>query len=185
MIRQMISATTIAMALLVSQPVEAKHHRSHGTPVPEVSVTVSGGPGRFEFVADGHAFKTRDHAERYLLYRVALFARKRGIESFALLHLPGERPGTHPAKADSSLATFSHWQPHWSYRLRGQGWQPWYPEWGDSFWADRVERRSVERFQLHAMVEMGGRVPFADPEAVFRTGDVLAELSASFRGSRS
>ena len=185
MIRQVISATAIAMALLVSQPAQARHHLSHGAPVPEVSVAESGGPRRFEFVADGRTFTSRDHAELYLLYRAALFAQKRGIGSFALLYLPGESPGTHPPKTDSGYASFSHWQPHWNYRLRGEGWQPWHPEWGDRFWADKVDLKGVERFQLHAMVEMDVAMPSAESEAVFRTADVIAKLRPRYRRSRS
>lgn len=185
MIKKGLSATSIAITLLVSQPAEARHHLSHGAPVPVVSVAESGGPGRFEFVADGRTFTSRDHAERYLLYRVALFARKRGIENFALLYLPGEAAGTHPPRSDTPSDSFSHWQPHWNYRLRGETWQPWHPEWGDRFWAEKIDLKSVERFQVHAMVELDIKMPSAESEAVFKTRDVIAELRPRYRGSRS
>ena len=182
--RKVFSATSILFALLVSQPALARHHRGHGDPVPEVSVTESGGPGRFEFMADGRTFTSRDPAERYLLYRVALFARKRGTESFALLYLPGESPGTHPPRTDSRSDAFPHWQPHWNYRLRGEIWQPWHPEWGASFWAEKIDLESVDRFQVHAMIEMRDEMPSGDLETVFKTRDVIAELQPFFRRSR-
>ena len=135
-------------------------------------------PGRLEVTFSGKRFESRDRVERYLLYRAALLAKQNGASWFGLLHLPGEAgPDSHPARSvEPNQHHYGHWQPHWNYYVSGLGWQPWYPEWGDAFWADSIDLSRVERYDAHAMIELGiNRRPVAD-QPIFDVEEVIRDL---------
>lgn len=131
-----------------------------------------------EITFSGRRFTSRDQVEGYLLYRAALFAKQSGHRWFILLHMPGEGgPEAHPPRRSPTFGqAYGHWQPHWSYYRPVFGWQPWRPEWGVRFWADDMDLRDVERFEVHAMIELGrGAVP-RDPQMAFDAEAVLKDL---------
>ncbi len=140
------------------------------------------GQHRYELTFSGRQFVSRDRVEGHLLYRAARVARARGYDWFVLLHLPGERGANdHPARRTSTFgAAYGHWQPHWTYQLSGQEWQPWRPEWGVAFWADAVPRREIEQFSVHAIIE-GRRGPSRARQAMaFNAGRIIRDLRADF-----
>lgn len=110
---------------------------------------------KYELKYSGPWLGSRDTLEGALLYRAALLARKQGSTWFRFLHMPGEGgPLSHPSRPSPSFGSaYGHWQPHWSYRTT-EGWQPWHPEWGDRFWADRLSKGSVAQVEVHAMIEL-------------------------------
>lgn len=139
--------------------------------------------GRFELTYSGKRFDSRDLVEQYLLYRAAVLAKKNGATSFLLLYLPGEgEPSVHPALPKrSSGPDYGHWQPHWNYYVSGLGWQPWRPEWGTAFWADSIDLVLVERYDAHAMIELGvGSLPQND-QPIFDVDEVIRSLEPAFR----
>jgi hypothetical protein len=141
----------VALGLLVAAT--ASSARAH--PVPAFAVNADGG-GRYELTLTGRRFTSRDAIERDLLRRAALLARGKGADWFVLLHMPGESPDLHPPRSGASFgARYGHWQPHWTYRTAGGGWQPWHPEWGAPFWTSDVDPATVNGFEVHAMVELG------------------------------
>ena len=138
-------------------------------------------PGRFEVIFSGNRFKSRELVERYLLYRAALLAKQSGASWFGLLYLPGEAgPDTHPAYPGSIQPSYGHWQPHWNYYVSGLGWQPWHPEWATAFWADSIDLALVERYNAHAMIELGvGSRPQSD-QPIFAADEVIRRLEPTF-----
>ena len=139
-------------------------------------------PGRFEGTFSGKRFESQDHVERYLLYRAASLAKQNGASWFGLLYLPGEAgPEAHSPRPGSSRPGYGHWQPHWNYYVSGMGWQPWHPEWGVAFWADSIDLALVERYEAHAMIELGvGSRPLTD-QPIFDVDEVIGKLKPLFR----
>ncbi len=109
----------------------------------------------YEVTYSGPWAGSRDALEGRFLYRAALLAREHGSTSFRFLHMPGEGgPLSHPSRSSPAFGfAYGHWQPHWSYRT-DEGWQPWHPEWGDRFWADRLASNAVGQVEVHAMIEL-------------------------------
>ena len=113
-------------------------------------------PDRFELVYSGTKFSSRDEVERQLLLDSARLAVAHGKERFVLLALPGEQPDVHPARPNPGFgARYGHWQPHWNFHLPSEGWQWWHPEWGAEFWTRDVDPARIDRFEVHAMIQLG------------------------------
>jgi hypothetical protein len=141
-------------------------------------------PGRYELIYSGRRLKApRAGIEQYLLYRAGLLARQKGAVSFSLLHLPGEEgPESHPASpGPSSGPGYGHWQPHWTYYVTGLGWQPWHPEWGAAFWADNIDLARVEKYEVHAIVALGGEEDLDEDQPEFRVDEVIRDLEPRYR----
>jgi hypothetical protein len=140
-------------------------------------------PGRFEVTFSGTRFESRDRVERYLLYRAALLAKQNGASWFGLLYLPGEAgPDSHPARSSpTGQHHYGHWQPHWNYYVSGLGWNPWHPEWGAAFWADSIDLSRVERYDAHAMIELGINSRPSGDQPIFDVGEVMRDLEPAFR----
>jgi hypothetical protein len=140
-------------------------------------------PGRLEVTFSGKQFESRDRVERYLLYRAALLAKQNGASWFGLLYLPGEAgPDSHPARSSGpGQQHYGHWQPHWNYYVSGLGWQPWHPEWGVAFWADDIDLSLVERYDAHAMIELGINRRPSEDQPIFDVDEVIRDLEPAFR----
>ena len=140
-------------------------------------------PGRFEVTFSGTRFESRNRVERYLLYRAALLAKQNGASWFGLLYLPGEAgPDSHPARSSPTGQNhYGHWQPHWNYYVSELGWNPWHPEWGAAFWADSIDLSRVERYDAHAMIELGINPRPSGDQPIFDVGEVMRDLEPAFR----
>ena len=140
-------------------------------------------PGRLEVTISGKRFESQDRIERYLLYRAALLAKQNGASWFGLLYLPGEAgPDSHPARSSRpGQHDYGHWQPHWNYYVSGLGWQPWHPEWGAAFWADGIDLSRVERYDAHAIIELGTDRGPSEDQPIFNVDDVIRDLEPTFR----
>ena len=115
--------------------------------------------GKLELVYGGY-FSSRDAAEAYLLLKAAENAEQRGADWFRLAHKSGGDPGNHLPRGDLSYGlSYRHWQPHWFYQTAGGEWQRWYPEWGARFWAEETDLNTFQRFQVHAIIELGKGAP--------------------------
>ena len=140
-----------------------------------------------EVTFSGHRFGGRDEVEGHLLYRAALLTKQNGFSWFVLRHLPGEGgPEDHPPRpAPSFGAVYSHWQPHWTYYVKGVGWQPRRPEWGVRFWADEINLKEVERYEAHAMIKMEHESIPSDAGLNFDANRVIKDLGPRFSRVRS
>ena len=140
-------------------------------------------PGRFEVTFSGTRFESRNRVERYLLYRAALLAKQNGASWFGLLYLPGEAgPDSHPARSSpTGQHHYGHWQPHWNYYVSELGWNPWHPEWGAAFWADSIDLSRVERYDAHAIIELGINSRPSGDQPIFDVGEVMRDLEHAIR----
>ncbi len=185
---QVISpAQAIAYAPLKAETSEPATARQHIGTIESVAggsfASSEVAPGRLEITFSGTRFESRDRVERYLLYRAALLAKQNGASWFGLLYLPGEAgPDSHPARSSGpGQHHYGHWQPHWNYYVSKLGWQPWHPEWGVAFWADSIDLSLVERYDAHAMIELGiNRRPLED-QPIFDVDEVIRDLEPTLR----
>ena len=157
--------------LLIAGAAAAADPTSEGSTVAVTQLSAR----RLELIYAGEKFSSRDAAEAYLLLNAAENAKRRGADWFTLAHKAESHPGNHPPRDDLSYGVgYRHWQPHWFYQVAGQGWQPWYPEWGARFWAEETDLRSVARFEVHAIIELGQGVA-PNVEAVFEPKSIVAD----------
>lgn len=142
------------------------------------------GENSYEIKYSGPWTGSRDALEGGLLYHAAFTARQHGSAWFRFLHMPGEGgPVSHPSRPSAKFgAAYGHWQPHWSY-LTGDGWQPWHPEWGDRFWAERPASSNVKQVEVHAMVELRPGIVARSEQTDFEVSAVLRDLR-SFKSSK-
>lgn len=137
------------------------------------------GDARYRVNFAGNSLTSRDRVEGYLLYRAAELTLRDGFDWFLIIDRLTERDVETYVEPDPFYRPwygrgYGFWRPHWRYYR--QGWQAWHPEWGGSFWGDRVDMRTVERFEAHAEIVMRrGPIP-AGEERAFDARRVLAEL---------
>ncbi len=123
----------------------------------------------------GNSLTSRDTVERYLLYRAAELTVQEGYDWFSVVERDTDkkvRTYTDPAP----YGGYGYWRPHWRYYGAGYGWRGWNPWYGDPFWADRVDVRTVEKFEASAEIQVNkGPKPAGDPRA-FDAREVMANL---------
>lgn len=127
---------------------------------------------RWKVNFEGNSLTSRETVEGYLLYRAAELTLAQGFDWFETVDRETNRdrrtyiepdPFYHPWYGPS----YMHWRPYWRYYGAPYGgWRTWDPFWGDPFWADRVDVRTVEKFDATAEIIMRrGPKPASDPRA--------------------
>lgn len=129
----------------------------------------------------GNSMTSRETVEGYLLYRAAELTVQQGDDWFRIVDRGTQShvqtyvdpdPFYHPWYGPG----YGFWRPSWRYYGHGFGWRSWDPFWGDPFWADRMDIRTVERFEAAAEIVMyRGAKPADDPRA-FDARAVIANL---------
>ena len=113
----------------------------------------------------------RETVESYLLYRAAELTLQQGFDGFTIVDRATDRHTRTYVDPDPLYdpwygPRFGFWRPSWRYYGGGYGWRTWDPFWGDPFWADRVDVRTVDRFEASAEIQMfRGAKPANDPRA--------------------
>ncbi|MFZ4607756.1 MAG: CC0125/CC1285 family lipoprotein [Caulobacter sp.] len=133
---------------------------------------------RFRINFAGNSLTSRETVERYLLYRAAELTVTQGGDWFSLVERQTDRKARTYVEPNpyGPFGPYSYWRPHWRYYGQSWGWRAWDPWYGDPFWADRVDVRTVERFEASAEILIGhGAKPVNDPRA-FDARDVMANL---------
>lgn len=128
------------------------------------------GPDLYQVKFHGNEFTSRDRVENYLLYRAAELSVANGYDWFVITN----RHTEHDVETRVQQSPWGHWQPHWRYYRPGLGWDLWHPEYGGPFWADQIDMRKVESFEVEAAIVMGKGTP-TDPQA-FDARRVIAEV---------
>lgn len=138
-------------------------------------------PNRWRVSFAGNSLTSRETVEGYLLFRAAELTTQQGFDWFSIVDRNTQRsaytylepdPLYHPWYGPG----YAYWRPSWRYWGGGPGWHTWDPWWGDPFWADRIDVRTVEKFEATAEVYMGhGAKPANDPRA-FDSRQVIANL---------
>jgi hypothetical protein len=138
-------------------------------------------PNRWRVTFAGNSLTSRETVEGYLLYRAAELTTQQGYDWFSIVDRNTEKTGYTYLEPDPLYhpwygPRYGYWRPSWRYYGAGPGWRSWDPFWGDPFWADRVDVRTVEKFEATAEVFMGkGAKPADDPRA-FDARQVVANL---------
>jgi len=127
-------------------------------------------PNRYRVNFTGNSLTTRETVEGYLLFRAAELTVESGYDWFAVVDRDTDKKTQTYVEPDPFYrpwyGSYGFWRPSWRYYGRGFGWRGWDPFWGDPFWADRVDVRTVERFEASAEILMQkGPKPQDDPKA--------------------
>lgn len=133
----------------------------------------------FRVTFSGNSLTSRETVERYLLYRAAELTVDQGFDWFATVEKQVDRSSRTYVQPDPFAygpGRFGYWRPYWRYYGAGPGWRRWDPWYGDPFWADRMDVRTVERFEATAEIVVGKGPPPADDRHAFDARDVLQNL---------
>ena len=76
---------------------------------------------------------------------------------------------------------YGYWRPYWSYWGPSWGWRTWDPYWGDPFWADRVDVRTVEKYEATADILLNKGPRPEDNPAAFDARQVVANLGPTIQ----
>jgi hypothetical protein len=136
---------------------------------------------RFRVNFTGNSLTSRETVEGYLLFRAAELTVQEGYDWFAIVDRNTETDRRTYVERDPFYSpwygpSYGYWRPYWRY-YGGFGWRTWDPWWGDPFWADRMDVRTVTKFEASAEIVMNrGPKPADDPRA-FDARAVIANLS--------
>ena len=127
-------------------------------------------PNRYRVNFMGNSLTGRETVEGYLLFRAAELTVESGYDWFSIVDRDTDKKTQTYVEPDPFYrpwyGAYGFWRPSWRYYGRGFGWRGWDPFWGDPFWADRVDVRTVERFEASAEILMQkGAKPQDDPKA--------------------
>jgi hypothetical protein len=119
----------------------------------------------------GNTLTSRQRVENYLLFRAAELTIANGYDGFTIARRDTER--NVETRVSPGFGPYPYWRPYWRYGGRF-GWRYWDPWFGDPFWMDTVDVRTVDRYEATAEIVMfrGRR---ADP-ASFDARQVIANL---------
>lgn len=126
---------------------------------------------RYRVAFVGNDYTSRQRVENYLLFRAAELTVANGYDGFTIVRRDTERNTGY--RVIPSAGPYPYWQPHWRYRSRF-GWRAWDPWFGDPFWADDIDIRTVRSYEATAEIVMF-RGPRADP-ASFDARQVITNL---------
>jgi hypothetical protein len=129
----------------------------------------------------GNRLTSREQVESSLLYRAAELTLQRGYDWFVIVDREVERQVEREVRRDPFYdpwfyRDYAYWRPYWRYYGPNVGWQSWYPYYGDPFWADRMQDRTVERFEATAEIRLGRGFMRATDVRAFDARDVIARL---------
>ena len=182
-----LKAITLAAALMATAALSAC---ATATPYqPNVrGQAVSGGFSDTRIEADryrvnfaGNSLTSRETVERYLLYRAAELTVAQGGDWFSLVERQVDRTARTYREPMSPFDRYGYWRPSWRYYGPAWGWRAWDPWYDDPFWADRLDTRTIEKFEASAEILLGhGPKPANDPRA-FDAREVMSSLGPAIQ----
>jgi hypothetical protein len=127
-------------------------------------------PERFRVTFSGNSLTSRETVEGYLLFRAAELTVQNGYDWFSVVDRNTDRKTSTYVEPDPLYSPwyggYGYWRPYWRYYGGGFGWRTWDPYWGDPFWADRIDVRTVDRYEASAEIVMEkGPKPAGDVRA--------------------
>jgi hypothetical protein len=126
---------------------------------------------RWRVTFQGNTLTSRDTVEGYLLFRAAELTVQNGFDSFSIVDRNTDRQTQTYVEPDPLYRPwygpgYGAWRPYWRYQGRGFGWRTWDPFGPDPFWGNRVDVRTVDRYEATAEIIMHrGPPPPGDPRA--------------------
>lgn len=138
---------------------------------------------RFRVTFAGNNLTSRDTVERYLLYRAAEVTVAEGYDWFSLVERSTDRKARTYVEPGPAYGPggYGYWRPYWRYYGPRYGWNRWDPWYGDPFWADRMDVRTVEKFEATAEIIMGKGPKAGDDPRAFNAREVMANLGPSIQ----
>jgi len=142
---------------------------------------------RFRVLFAGNSLTSRERVETYLLFRAAELTLEQGYSHFSIVDRVTDRnveTRVTPSPFGGPFGgRYGWWRPHWRYYGGRFGWRTWDPWFGDPFWADDIDVRTVQRFEAHAeiLLHRGGQ---GDSERVFDAREVIANLGPNIEVPR-
>ena len=141
---------------------------------------------RYRVAFNGNSLTSRETVERYLLYRAAELTTQQGYDWFETADRRTDRTARTVVDADPFARPgfgygypYGYWRPAWRYSGPGYGWRSWDPFWGDPFFTDRAQVRTIERFEAGAEIVMHkGKKPEGDPRA-YDAREIMSNLASS------
>jgi len=137
-------------------------------------------PNRYRVNFAGNSLTSRETVEGYLLFRAAELTVQSGYDWFAIVDRDTDKKVRTYVEPDPFYrpwyGSYGFWRPSWRYYGHGYGWRGWDPFWGDPFWADRVDVRTIEKFEASAEIVMGKGAKPADDVKAFDARAVIDNL---------
>lgn len=138
-------------------------------------------PDRWKVTFRGNSMTTRETVETYLLYRAAELTVAQGYDWFQAVDRNTDKHTETLAEPIGPYGPYGYgygWRPHWRYYGFGYGWRSWEPGFGDPFWADNLDIRTIEKYETSAEIVMGhGPKPVGEKRA-FDARAVQANLAS-------
>lgn len=137
-------------------------------------------PNRYRVNFAGNSLTSRETVEGYLLFRAAELTVQNGYDWFAILDRDTDTKTRTSVEPDPFYrpwyGSYGLWRPYWRFYGAGYGWRGWDPFIGGPFWGDRVDVRTIEKFEASAEIVMQkGPKPEGDASA-FDAGAVTENL---------
>jgi hypothetical protein len=158
---------TAFLALAAVQPAAA----------PDLTIMVEDfGPNRYQLVAAGSRFTSRDAVEGRLLVEAARTTLRSGYPKFALIEMPSESRGAALLRPTPAFGQkYRNWHAEWCFRAGKARWQHWRPHSGTAFWADTVDMSRITQFEAYAIIEAGPEFT-TESSDIFDASEVLTNL---------
>ncbi|PXA89536.1 hypothetical protein DMC25_09290 [Caulobacter sp. D4A] len=144
---------------------------------------------RYRVTFAGNSLTGRETVERYLLYRAAELTVQQGYDWFETADRRTDRTARTVIDEDPFMRPgfgygypYGAWRPSWRYYgPRYGGWRAWDPFWGDPFFANRAEIRTIEKFEASAEIVLHkGAKPSGDPRA-YDAREIVKNLEPSIQ----
>lgn len=118
----------------------------------------------------GNSLTSRETVEGYLLFRAAELTVQNGYDWFSISDRDTDKKTRTSVDPDPFYrpwyGSYGLWQPSWRFYGGGFGWRGWDPFFGGPFWGDRVDVRTIEKFEASAEIVMQkGAKPEGDTSA--------------------
>lgn len=127
---------------------------------------------RYRVTFVGNDYTSRQRVENYLLFRAAELTLANGYDGFTIVRRETDKDVD--IRTYGSPGFYPGWRPYWRYRGRF-GWRYWDPWYGDPFWGDTIDVRTVERYEAIAEIVMFRGARPNDPHS-FDARQVIANL---------
>lgn len=137
-------------------------------------------PNRYRVNFTGNSLTSRETVEGYLLFRAAELTVESGYDWFTVVDRDTDKKSRTYVEPDPFYrpwyGSYGFWRPSWRYYGGSYGWRGWDPFWGDPFWADRVDVRTVERYEASAEIVMQKGAKPTDDVKAFDARAVIENL---------
>ena len=139
---------------------------------------------RYRVTFVGNDYTARQRVENYLLFRAAELTLANGYDNFTVVQRDTDRNvEVRDYGSPGYIGGYSpYWRPYWRYR-GPYGWRSWNPYYGDPFWGDRMDVRTIDSYEATAEIVMNRGARPGDP-MTFDARQVIANLRPTIQVPR-